>query len=586
MAIRSWIMSLGIVAAITALPPLAAAQAPDEPPNIVLILVDDAALMDFGPYGSEAQTPNIDALTSSGVMFIQHYTSPLCSPSRAMLLTGMDNHQTGIATIEEVLPKEHVGQPGYTMHLEPGVLTLADRLSAAGYRTLMSGKWHMGSGPGDLPHAHGFDHSLALDASGADNWSAKSYMPYYQKAPWYEDGEPADMPEAYYSSTLIVDRMIDYLAAGDPAAPFFAYLAFQAIHIPVQAPPELTEKYDGVYDEGWEALRRERWGRAKTLGLIPPDAPLADMPDDFRAWDELSAEDQALYAARMQVNAAMMEAMDIEIGRFVEHLRETGDFDNTIFVVTSDNGPEPSRGDTDIRLRFWMATHGYHLGIDGIGDEGSWGFIGPEWAMAAASPHNMFKFLGSEGGLRVPLVMSGPGLPDGARVDTRTMVTDIAPTLLDYAGVDYEGGDMIGRSLAPVLAGHAEAVYGPEEAIGIEVSGNSAILKGRWKITRNQKPHGDGEWRLYDIAADPGEVNDLRLEQPDIFDDMLAEYADYSARVGVIEVPDGYDSVKEIARNTMSRQLKAYWKQLVVLVVVLGLILWFGGRFVIRLTRR
>jgi len=580
---------LGLLAALAAAMPDisgAAAQETGERPNIVLILVDDAALMDFGAYGGEARTPHIDALTEAGVMFRRHYTSPLCSPSRAMLLTGMDNHMTGIATIPEVLPKEHVGQPGYTMHLEPGILTLADWLKAAGYRTLMAGKWHLGSGAGDLPDAHGFDRSLALDASGADNWSDKPYMPYYQKAPWYEDGKPADLPDSFYSSTLIVDRMIGYIDAGDPDTPFFAYLPFQAIHIPVQAPPELTAGYEGVYDAGWKALREARWKRAKDLALIPEEAKLADMPDGFRAWEDLTAEDQALYAARMQVNAAMMEAMDREIGRFVEHLRQTGEYDNTIFVVTSDNGPEPSRGDDDIRLRIWMATHGYHLGIEGIGEEGSWGFIGPEWAMAAASPHNMFKFLGSEGGLRVPLVLSGPGVPSGAKIDSRTMVTDIAPTLLGYAGIETPDGVMTGRSLGPVLSGIAEAAYAPDDVIGMEVSGNSAILKGRWKITRNQKPHGDGQWRLYDIEADPGETTDLSQQEPDVFAELLEEYAAYGKRVGVLEVPEGYDSLKEITRNTLARQVKAYWLQLVVILAVLCAIIWFLGRLVMRLFRR
>ena len=564
----------------------AAAQGQARRPNIVLILVDDAALMDFGIYGGEARTPNIDELARQGAMFRRHYTSPLCSPSRAMLLTGMDNHLTGIATIPEVLPKEHVGQPGYTMHLEPGILTLADRLKAAGYRTLMSGKWHMGSGPGDLPNAHGFDRSLALDASGADNWSDKSYMPYYQKAPWYEDGQPAQMPESYYSSTLIVDRMIDYLESGDPDVPFFSYVAFQAIHIPVQAPPELTAAYAGVYSDGWNVLREARWRRAKDIGLIPPDAPLAPMPDEMRAWSDLPPDEQALYAARMQVNAAMMEAMDREVGRLVDHLKETGQYDNTIFVVASDNGPEPSRGDEDIRLKIWMATHGYHLGMEGIGEAGSWGFIGPEWALAAASPNNMFKFLGSEGGLRVPFIMSGPGVPQGAKVDARTVVTDIAPTLLELAGVSDPADAMTGRSLEPILSGVADAVYYPDDAIGMEVSGNSALLKGRWKITRNQKPHGDGRWRLYDIERDPGETTDLSQTQPDVFSDMLAEYAAYGERVGVLEVPEGYDSVREITRNTLARQLKAYWLQLLVLFVGICAILWFGIRLVFRLAKR
>lgn len=577
-------LSVIVLLIATAVP--ASAQSADDRPNIVLILVDDAALMDFGAYGGEARTPNIDALTARGAMFRRHYSSPLCSPSRAMLLTGMDNHQTGIATIPEVLPKEHVGKPGYTMHLEPGILTLADRLSAAGYRTLMSGKWHLGSGAGDLPNAHGFDRSLALDASGADNWSEKSYMPYYQKAPWYEDGKPAEMPDSFYSSTLIVDRMMDYLDAGNQDEPFFAYVAFQAIHIPVQAPPELTAGYDGVYDAGWNVLRQARWEKAKAIGLIPEDAPLAAMPDEMRAWSDLSTGDQALYAVRMQVNAAMMEAMDIEIGRLVEHLKQTGKYDNTIFVVTSDNGPEPSRGDDDIRLTIWMKMHGYHIGLKGIGEEGSWGFIGPEWAIAAASPNNMFKFLGSEGGLRVPMIMAGPGIPEGEKLDTRTLVMDIAPTLLQYAGVDDPDGAIMGRSLEPVISGATEAVYQPGDAVGFEVSGNSAILKGPWKITRNQKPHGDGKWRLYNIEQDPGETADLSEAEPDVFADMLAEYQAYSTRVGVLEVPEGYDSLKEITRNTLARQFKAYWMQLVVLLAVTLGLLWVTVRLLLRIVRR
>ena len=584
---RAWLGG-GLTAAIAVfgLSTSALAQTEDARPNIVLILVDDAALMDFGAFGGEARTPNIDALAARGAMFRQHYSSPLCSPSRAMLLTGMDNHMTGIATIPEVLPKEHVGRPGYTMHLEPGVLTLADRLKTAGYRTLMSGKWHLGSGAGDLPNAHGFDRSLALDASGADNWSPKPYMPYYQKAPWYEDGEPAKLPDSFYSSTMIVDHMIDYLDEGDQSQPFFAYVAFQAIHIPVQAPPELTAGYDGVYDQGWDALREARWRRAKDIGLIPEGAPLAPMPDEMRPWSDLSPDDQALYAGRMQVNAAMMEAMDIEIGRLVEHLKETGQYENTIFVVTSDNGPEPSRGDEDIRLTIWMKVHGYHIGIDRIGEEGSWGFIGPEWAIAAASPNNMFKFLGSEGGIRVPLVMAGPGVPEGEAFDTRTVVTDIAPTLLKYAGVDTPDDAMIGRSLDPLLSGAQAEVYQPGDVIGMEVSGNSAILKDRWKITRNQKPHGDGKWRLYDIEQDPGETTDLSADKPDVFADMLEEYQAYSQRVGVLEVPEGYSSLKEITRNTLARQFKAYWPQLAVLLVGLVLVLWGLVSLVRRVFRR
>jgi len=319
-------------------------------PNIVMILVDDSALMDFGVYGGEAQTPNIDALAARGAMFTQYRTSPLCSPTRAMLLTGLDNHKTGIATIPEVLPAEQVGKPGYSMALEPSVLTIADRLRDKGYRTLMSGKWHMGEEANEMPQNHGFDRSFALAASGADNWEDKSYMPYYADAPWYEDGVPASLPEDFYSSEFIVDKMVSYLEETDQSKPFLAYLPFQAIHIPVQAPPEFTAKYKGRFDEGWHVLRAKRHKRAQDLGLIPKGAPLAPMPDDARRWESLDDKTRELYAARMEVNAGMLDAMDHHIGRFVSYLKDKDQYENTIFVITSDNGPEPNRGDHDRRL--------------------------------------------------------------------------------------------------------------------------------------------------------------------------------------------------------------------------------------------
>ncbi len=554
---------LAIVFAVLTLSTRSDAQTAEQParPNFVILLIDDAAFMDLGVYGGEARTPNIDALASGGAMFTRYYTSPLCSPSRAMLLTGMDNHLTGVSTIPEVLPKEHEGQPGYTMRLEPGVATLADRLKPLGYRTLMTGKWHLGSGKGDLPDAHGFDRSFALDASGADNWEDKSYMPYYADAPWYEDGAPASLPDEFYSSAFIVDKMVSYLGEGPSTEPFFAYLGFQAVHIPVQAPAEFTANYKGVYDAGWEATRLARWERAKAQGFIPEGAALAPMPDHLRAWASLTPEDQKLYAARMEVNAGMLEAMDHHIGRLVAHLKSTGQFENTVFVITSDNGPEPSRGDNDSRLKFWMSMNGYHLDADGIGEKGSWAFIGPEWAMAAASPHDKFKFLGSEGGIRVPFILSGAGLSAGKRIDARAHVTDIAPTLLSLAGAptDLEGAKPVtGRSLLPLLRGEVAAVYAPGDAIVIEVSGNAAVVKGDYKLTRNQKPHGDARWRLYDLSKDPGETEDLSASFPDIYDDLQTEYASYSRRVGVLEVPPGYDSLAEVTRHSMARQAQQY----------------------------
>lgn len=562
----------------------------DRRPNVVIILADDVALMDLGAYGGEARTPHIDALAARGALFTQYRASPLCSPSRAMLLTGMDAHLTGVATIPEVLPEEQKGRPGYTMALEPGVLTLADRLRAAGYRTVMAGKWHLGEVAGQMPQAHGFDRSFALAASGADNWDDRSYMPYYKDAPWFEDGVEASLPEDFYSSRFIVDTAIRYLEETDQDRPFFAYLPFQAIHIPVQAPREFVARYKGRYDAGWEALRKERHVRAQALGLIPQGAPLAALPPDYRRWNSLPAKEQALYAARMEVNAAMLEAMDFHVGRLIAHLKAKGQFENTIFIVSSDNGPEPSRGDDSASLALFHRLTGYDIGAGNMGGPGHWGFIGPEWAAAAATPGAWFKFYATEGGIRVPFIVAGPGLAP-RRITSPAMVSDVAPTVLDWLDVDpgaLKGKPMTGRSLLPVLGGEVESVYGPDEPRAVEVSGNSALYLGDYKITRSVPPVGDGQWRLYNLARDPGETTDLSASEPAVKARLLAAYDAYAESMGVLPMPEGYDSMAQVARNIGRRLLSNYpWLYLLLGATLLGFAaaVWLALRGLLRRRR-
>lgn len=583
---------LGLFVSALATSPLLAQEAaetaqPTARPNFVLVLVDDAAFMDFGIYGGEAQTPVIDRLARRGMIFSNYHTSPLCAPSRAMLLTGLDNHRTGLATIPEVLPPEHRGQPGYGMSLEPGVVTVADRLQAAGYRTYMTGKWHLGHGEGDLPDAHGFDHSFVLDASGADNWDEKPYMPYYRTADWFEDGARAHLPDEFYSSEFLVDRMIDYIDADNASPePFFAYLAFQAIHIPVQAPHEFTENYADTYRDGWEALRHARASRAVDLGLVAATSSALPLPERMRDWSELSEDDQALYARSMAVNAGMLEAMDHHLGRLVEHLETTGQFDNTIFIVTSDNGPEPSHPVGEPGFGTWMNLHGYTRKIENLGERGSYAFIGPEWAMAAAAPFNLFKFYASEGGLRVPFLIAGPGISSGQHTRAAGYVTDVTPTILDLAGLSSVTGDVTGRSLRRVLTGEAETVYQPLDAVGFEVSGNSALFRGDHKLVRTMPPWGDGSWQLFDLSTDPGETTDLSTQHPRLAAAMLDDYAAYAEANGVLELPEGYDVHRQITINATMRQLEFYrWPLAFAALLILSLA-GFGIYRAVRFWRR
>ena len=577
----AWLgLSMTAIAADPQLPPPAVtldapapllAGAPDERPNIVLILVDDAALMDFGTYGGEARTPNIDAIAAAGTWFTHYRTSPLCSPSRAMLLTGLDAHAAGVSTIPEVMPSEHRGQPGYGTALAPGVATVATRLAAAGYRTYMTGKWHLGHGPGELPADHGFERSFALDASGADNFRQQSYMPYYRTADWFDGREPTELPDDFYSSRFLIDRMIDYVGTGADDRPFFAYVAFQAVHIPLQAPPHLRDRYRDVYAVGWDVLRQQRIQRAKDLGLLPADADTMPRPATLRAWDTLDPDAQAFAAQSMAVNAGMLDAMDEHVGRLVQHLRAIGELDRTVFFITSDNGPEPSDPTAAAGMSTWLRLNGYRRDLATLGERDSYAFIGPEWAWAAAAPSHLFKFQTTEGGLRAPLIVAGPGVRPSARADAPAFVSDITPTVLELAGLlppeppaslprqsDAQGLDLRGRSLLPVLRGDKDTVRGPGDPFGFEISGNAALYLGPWKLVRNLPPWDDGSWRLYHLTSDPGETRDRAHSDPDARAVLEAAWQRYAEAAAVLPLPADYQMQRQIVWNTLRRQWALY----------------------------
>ena len=549
-----------------------------ERPNFVVLMVDDAAFMDFGGYGGEANTPNIDQLADQGVRFSNYHTSPMCAPSRAMLLTGLDSHRTGVATLPETISPEQEDSPGYALRLLPGVATIADLLGEHGYQTFMTGKWHLGQAPTDLPNHHGFDRSFTLAASGGDNWEQKSFLPFYDEAPWFEDGEPATLPEDFYSSRFLVDKLMEYLESREAQKPFFAYVGFQAIHVPIQAPREFTDRYQGVYQDGWDELRERRFTRAQALGLVPQDAPPPEPHPDMRPWASLSVEEKKHYEASMMLNAGMLEAMDHHIGRLMSYLEEKGELANTVFVVTSDNGPEFADPSGDRVFQFWRCQNGYHTDLERLGEKGYWGAIGPEWATAAAAPGRLFKMFASEGGTRVPLIIRGPSVRNQSFNNALNFVTDVAPTIADLAGL--EGIEMDGRSLVPLLTGEAEAIYDRTEPIGLELSGNSALFKGQYKLTRNALPYGDGEWRLYDLHRDPAESKDLSNQLPALHQELLEDYKRYADSVGVVALPKDFDILSQTNNNVTNRLLanNAYTLIAIGGVFVIVIVLLFRAR--------
>lgn len=524
-------------------------------PNIALILVDDSGLMDFSSFGGEARTPNIDQLAQQGMMFTNFHASPVCSPSRAMLMTGTDSHLAGVANLPEMLPSGYENEPGYGGVLNNRVQTIATRLKEVGYNTYITGKWHLGHDENTLPSARGFDRSFILGASGADNYEAKGYLPMKATAQWYADGKKTDLPDDFYSSKDYINQTISFHESEqNKEVPFFAYIAFQAIHAPIQAPKRFVEPYLDTYKEGWDVLRQKRFEKAKEMGIIPASAAMNDMFPQFKKWEQLTQKEKDGYATDMAVTAGMLEAMDYHIGRYINYLKEKGLYENTVFVVTSDNGPDGGNFKGNAMMRKWQEKHGYHSNIKRAGEKGYFGALGPEFALALASPFSFFKYYTGEGGVRTPLIVSGKNIPSGERTNSFCFITDIVPTILELVGMEPRSNNLYapitGKSLLPHIQDSDIPVYDENEGVGLEVANSSAYYLGEYKIVKNNIPLGDNKWYMYNLKTDPGETKDLAQAFPEKYSELMNAYNDYAKSVGVIEMEEGYSAEGEVGRKS------------------------------------
>jgi arylsulfatase A-like enzyme len=529
-----------------------------ERPNVVLILADDLGFTDIAPFGSEIDTPNIARLAASGLSFTNYHTAANCAPARAMLLTGVDSHRNGVPNIPESIPPEQLAYDHYQGVLSQNVVTLASLLRGSGYHTYMTGKWHLGHTPELLPSARGFERTIAMADTGADNWEQRTYLPIYDEAHWYADGEKHTLPDDFYSSEYFIDKTIEFISANESDdKPFFAYIPFQAVHMPVQAPREFSDKYAGVYDQGWTVMREQRRLAAEEAGVIPENTEVIVTPGTLD-WNALTEEQREHHARRMEVYAGMVDAMDMHIGRLMTYLESIGEYENTIFIFTSDNGAEgsPLISPTGKSvLDPWFERVGYETGIENLGEKGSWVGIGPSNATIAASPLAYYKFHANEGGLRVPLVMSGPGISQrGQLSDEFVFVTDLAPTILSLAGVNDHGGSwqtrevepIVGKDFSSYLQGRAGPIHTASEPIGYEMGGSGALFKGDYKIVINKFEQNESEWHLFNIKTDPGEANDLAEVEPELLAEMLADYEQWASSNNVLPMPEGYNRARTI----------------------------------------
>jgi arylsulfatase A-like enzyme len=518
-------------------------------PNVLLIVADDLGFSDLGAFGGEIATPHLDALARRGIRFTDFHSAPACSPTRAMLMTGTDPHIAGIGTMLEVAQPDFAGAPGYEGHLNERVVTVTELLKAAGYHTLLSGKWHLGDTATSIPAARGFDRSFALLPAGASHYAGDGLDRFSIVATAYqEDGQAVEtLPADFYSSDYFTDRLIDYLDERPRDRPFFAYLPFSAPHWPLQAPDQNIAHYRGRYDAGPEALRAERLARLQASGLCPRDIAVHPFVGGD-AWSDLSADERAWSARTMEVYAAMVERMDWNVGRVIEHLRAAGGLDDTVILFLSDNGAEGAMVEAMPIVGPMIAAQidaHFDNGIANLGRPTSCCWYGPRWAQAATAPSRLHKSFPTEGGIRVPFFACGPGVAEtGAISHAFATAMDVPMTLLDWAGItypEYHEGRAIapprGRSMAAHLAGTTPAVHPPGAETGWELFGRRAIRRGHWKALWMRAPEGVAGWQLYDLDADPGETRDLAADEPEQLAALIAAWKRYVAEAGVIDHP-------------------------------------------------
>jgi len=542
------------------------AQGADKRPNILVIVADDMGYSDIQPYGGEVATPTLAGLAQDGLLFTNFHTNATSSPTRSMLLSGVDNHRNGFGTMAGRLRKpldpnapfpgvNQVGKPGYEGYLNDQVVTIADVLQDAGYHTYMSGKWHMGGADGQRPAQRGFEESYALIPGGDNHFpfaGLSKITPSDEFSEEYRENDAlVTLPADYYSSQMFTDKMLGQLAKPRlDGNPFFAYLAYTAPHSPLQAPQKYIDKYMDKYTGGWDQLREARFQSQQKLGLLPKDLELPPRWAHIPAWETSSSEQQIIDAKKMAVYAAMVDYMDMSMGRIVSYLKKNGLYDNTIIVFMSDNGPEANNLMGSLVSTLFVPA-GFDNSLNNIGNGSSCVSPAPGFAMVSNTPYYGAKSTVGEGGTRNNLIVTYPGqIKGGSKTTAFTSVLDLFPTLLDYAGATYPETykdktllSLDGSDMRDLWEGNSARVHKANEAVGLEVFGtvNKSLFQDKWKILRlGDAPWGvpgnpgAQPWKLFNLKTDPTEMNDLSKKYPDRLSKMEKLYSNYETRVGFV----------------------------------------------------
>ena len=524
-----FLIALALLACIQTHPASAVGTKSNQRPNLLLILADDMGFSDLGCFGSEVSTPQLDALATNGMRYTGFYNAARCCPTRAALLTGLYPHQAGVGGM---VTAGDTAKPGpYQGYLNQKCRTLAEVLKPAGYNCYLSGKWHVGETKPHWPINRGFDHAYGL-ISGAMNYFdiTKSKSKRIKRVFARDDQAVTPKPGTFYATDAFTDAALDNLKENEKTTmPFFLYLAYTAPHWPLHAPEDLIRKYEARYLANWQTFRESRHQRQIELGIIDKDTRLS--PEDAADWDHMEASKKKTMARKMAVYAAMIERMDWNIGRVIDHLRDTKQLDNTLILFISDNGACAEGG---------LYGHNFRPDLEGpIGSVNSFHSYGQSWANVSNTPLRRFKSHTHEGGILSPAIVHWPaGLkrPKGS-IDHQTVahVIDIMPTFAELAGAqlpqnkDSALTPLPGLSLVPTLTADPPAKL-THRTLGWEHFGAAAWRVDSMKLVRAKQ---QAPWELYDLSKDPTELNNLAASQPDTLRQLAKDWQRWADGIGV-----------------------------------------------------
>tara|TARA_R110000787_G_scaffold86285_12_gene184134 strand:+ start:12628 stop:14337 length:1710 start_codon:yes stop_codon:yes gene_type:complete len=507
-------------------------------PNIVLIVADDLGFGDIGCYGGDIETPNIDGLAQSGIKFSSFHTAPMCAPTRAMLLSGNDNHIAGMGG-QGLVTNEF----GYEGRLTNRIIAIPELLKDVDYHTYMAGKWHLGKEPRSNPHQKGFEKSYVLINGAGNHYNNQSAL-NNGKSSYTENGESVVWEEGNYSTDFYTDKLIEYINSNkNDGKPFFAFATYTSPHWPLQVDEKHWEKYKGLYDEGYEKLRKKRLNSLKKAGIIAQQTMLPPVHERVIPWNSLSKIEQKKEARKMELYAGMVDNLDYNIGRLLTYLKEIGEYENTLFVFMSDNGAghrDFINNDNRSDLKDY-----YNDDYDKMGMPNSYISYGPQWAEAGSSPFRYFKDYATQGGINTTMIISGPNVNRKNEIHHGfTSLLDLAPTFYDVADATYpnrykenEVYPLKGNSLIPFVSGNNNLIHGPDYIFAIEHYGNAMLRKGNWKITSFIRPFKVENFGLYNLSKDFGEQIDLKKTEPEKFKELLSEWDKFSKEIKIQTPP-------------------------------------------------